>query len=303
MVLSSKAYIKFIYYTGNTAITDKITSYLKLARLHRPVGILLLLFPAWWGLGLASYGVPSNSLIILFALGALLMRSAGCVYNDIIDMNLDAQVTRTSTRPLATGELTKNEALAFLILLLMGAAVILFFLPAPVILTGFLALGLVLVYPWMKRITYWPQLFLGFTFNIGILMGWLCLKPLSMVPFLFYGGAILWTIGYDTIYALQDKEDDLLIGVKSTAILVSGAPRLFLSGVYGLALVFWGVGGAVANLGWIYWVFWVLIYLLIFWQVLTLREDVPDNCMKRFESNAYIGLLLFLGIVFSHLID
>jgi 4-hydroxybenzoate polyprenyltransferase len=284
-------------------ISDKITSYLKLARLHRPVGILLLLFPAWWGLGLASPGVPPNSLIILFALGALLMRSAGCVYNDMIDMDLDTKVTRTSSRPLAAGELTKREALVFLFLLLIGAAVILFSLSMPVILTGFQALGLVLIYPWMKRITYWPQLFLGFTFNIGILMGWLCLQPLSMAPFVFYLGAILWTVGYDTIYALQDREDDLLAGVKSSAIVVSGAPRLFLSGVYGLALIFWGVGGAVANLGWIYWVFWVIIYLLIFWQVLTLREDVPGNCMTRFESNAYIGLLLFLGIVFSHLID
>ena len=139
------------------------------------MGILrLLLFPRG-GLGLASYGAPQNSLLILFALGALLMRSAGCIYNDIIDMDLDAKVTRTSTRPLATGELTKKEAFVFLLLLLGCAAVILFSLPTPVILIGFLALALVLIYPWMKRITYWPQLFLGFTFNIGVLMdGFAC---------------------------------------------------------------------------------------------------------------------------------
>lgn len=286
-------------------IRINIEPYLRLARLHRPVGIWLLMLPAWWGLALANPELaPPFTLFFLFGCGAILMRSAGCVYNDMIDKDFDVKVKRTSLRPLASGEVSFREAFILLLFLLAGSAIILFFLPVSVIATGFLALGLVLIYPWMKRITYWPQLFLGLTFNIGILMGWLCFQPItSPIPFLFYGGAILWTLGYDTIYALQDKEDDLLVGVKSSALVVSNAPRLFLSGVYGLALFLWGVGGSMANLSWIYWIFWVIIYLVIFWQVLTLRADNPNNCLKRFESNSYVGLLLFLGIVFSRLFD
>ncbi|MBI2707222.1 MAG: 4-hydroxybenzoate octaprenyltransferase, partial [Proteobacteria bacterium] len=212
----------------------KITLYLKLARLHRPQAIWLLLLPAWWGIALASPGFPPLLFLFLFGAGALLMRSAGCIYNDIIDKDFDAKVRRTATRPLAAGDLNLKEAVIFLGLLLGVAAIILFTLPLPVIGTGFIALSLVFLYPWMKRLTYWPQLFLGFTFNIGLIMGWLSLSPtLSSVPLLFYGGAILWTLGYDTIYALQDMEDDLLVGVKSSALVVSSFVKFFLSLVYG----------------------------------------------------------------------
>lgn len=231
------------------------------------------------------------------------MRSAGCVYNDIIDKDFDAQVRRTASRPLAAGEISSKKAFIFLSFLLAASALILFRLPSLVILTGFGALGLVLLYPWMKRITYWPQLFLGVTYNIGILMGWFCLHAqLSLVPLFFYGGAILWTIGYDTIYAFQDRTDDLLIGVKSSAIAISSAPKLFLSLFYGGALFFWGMGGKEAHLGWIYWVFLGLIALQLAWQVLSLREENARNCLKRFQSNAAIGILLLLGIVVSRLI-
>jgi len=279
-------------------------AYIKLARLHRPVGIWLLLFPAWWGIALARPVLPPAFLLFLFACGAVLMRSAGCVYNDMIDKNFDRRVRRTASRPLAAGKVSTKEAFGVLSFLLVGGALILFSLPGSVILTGFVALALVLFYPWMKRLTYWPQLFLGITYNMGILMGWLSLEPqLTSVPFLFYGGAILWTLGYDTIYALQDREDDLFIGVKSSALAVSSAPKFFISSIYTMTLILWGLGGITAHLNGVYWSFLGMIALLLGWQVLSLKENMPSNCQKRFESNASIGLLLFLGIVFSRVID
>lgn len=155
----------------------------------------------------------------------------------------------------------------------------------------------------MKRITYWPQFFLGLTFNIGIFMGWLSLHPnLSLTPFLFYGGAILWTLGYDTIYAFQDREDDLLIGVKSSAIAISSAPKFFLSLFYGGGLMCWAMGGKQSHFGWVYWFFLSLVSLHLVWQITTLREDDADNCLKRFKSNTNVAILLFLGILFSRFI-
>jgi len=279
-------------------------TYIRLARLHRPLPILLLLLPSWWGIALSSPGLPSLFLLFLFACGAILMRSAGCVYNDLVDQDLDAQVTRTASRPLSSKALSSKEAIVFLMSLLALSSLILLSLPFPVILTGVFALGLVLLYPWMKRITYWPQLFLGLTFNIGILMGWLCMNStLSSVPLLFYGGAILWTIGYDTLYAFQDREDDLLAGIKSSALVVSSSPKTFLSIVYGSTLCVWGLGGLTAQLGAIYWLFLSTIGFHFFWQIYSLKENIPKNCLKRFESNIETGLLLFLGLVFSHLIN
>lgn len=231
------------------------------------------------------------------------MRSAGCAYNDIIDQDLDAKVKRTATRPLASGELSSKEAIRFLLVLLGVSAFILFSLPLPVILTGFGALGLVLLYPWMKRITYWPQVFLGLTFNMGILMGWLCFHShFSPIPLFFYSGAIFWTIGYDTIYAFQDKEDDLLAGIKSSALVAVSAPKVFLMLVYGVALILWSIGGIMAQLSWIYWFFLSAITIQFLWQIFSLKENIPNNCLKRFESNTKVGIFLFLGIVFSRII-
>jgi 4-hydroxybenzoate polyprenyltransferase len=299
--------VNFSPYTQYNSYTYRqmtnVNTYINLTRLNRPIGIWLLMFPAWWGIALASPTLPPLFLLFLFACGAVLMRSAGCVYNDMIDKDFDAQVRRTASRPLATGEVSSKEALIVLFFLLGGSALILFSLPPSVILTGFVALGLVLLYPWMKRITYWPQFFLGLTFNIGIFMGWLSLHPnLSLTPFLFYGGAILWTLGYDTIYAFQDREDDLLIGVKSSAIAISSAPKFFLSLFYGGGLMCWAMGGKQSHFGWVYWFFLSLVSLHLVWQITTLREDDADNCLKRFKSNTNVAILLFLGILFSRFI-
>jgi 4-hydroxybenzoate polyprenyltransferase len=280
-----------------------LDTFLRLTRLSRPIGIWLLLFPCWWGIALASPKWPPLALLLLFACGATLMRSAGCVYNDMIDKNFDAKVKRTAIRPLATGEVSSKEALFILFFLLAMSALILFSLPLPVIMVGFVSLALVLLYPWMKRITYWPQLFLGLAFNIGVLMGWLSLYPtFSLTLLLFYGGGIFWTIGYDTIYAFQDLEDDILIGVKSSAIVISSAPKLFLSLFYGVAVILWGVGGKEAHLGWVYWLFLTFITLHFAWQILALRKNNANNCLEIFKSNTKIGFLLFLGIFLSHLI-
>ena len=232
------------------------------------------------------------------------MRSAGCVYNDMVDVEFDRQVARTANRPLAAGDLSLRQAAAFLMLLLSGAAIVLFLLPLNVIFTGFLALGLTLIYPWMKRITHWPQLFLGFPFNMGLVMGWLTLIPtLSAVPLLFYGGAIFWTLGYDTIYALQDAKDDRGAGIKSAALRVSSHPKRFLGLAYGLTLCLWGGGGIFAHLQGVYWLFLGTIGIHFAWQILSLRQEDAINCGKRFISNDTIGFLLFLGIVFSRLMD
>lgn len=229
------------------------------------------------------------------------MRSAGCIYNDMTDKDFDAKVKRTALRPLATGEVSSKEALLILFFLLAMSALILFSLPLPVIMVGFVSLALVILYPWMKRMTYWPQLFLGLAFNIGVFMGWLSLCPsLSLTPLLFYGGGIFWTIGYDTIYAFQDLEDDILIGVKSSAIAISSAPKLFLSLFYGAAIILWGIGGKEAHLGGVYWLFLSLITFHFAWQIFVLRKDNANNCLEIFKSNTMVGFLLFLGILLSH---
>lgn len=275
-------------------------TYLKLARLHQPIGVWLLLLPCWWGLALSSPTTPQPLLLILFAAGAFLMRSAGCVYNDLIDQDLDRKVKRTASRPLAKKEISSREAVVFFVFLLTLSSFLLFSFPFPVILTGLGALILVLLYPWMKQLTYWPQAFLGFTFNIGILMGWLCYhETLSVVPLLFYGGAIFWAIGYDTIYAFQDKEDDILAGIRSSAIVVSDNPKAFLSLMYGSSLALWTMGGYMAHLNWIYVFFLSIISAHFLWQIITLKEQIASNCLKRFKSNTTVGLLLFIAIVFS----
>ena len=282
----------------------KTLAYLKLARLHRPYAIWILVFPAWWGLVLTSPTLPSLRMFALFALGAVFARSAGCIYNDIIDKDFDVQVRRTALRPLGIGEVSLRGAWIFLVLLLGGAGGVLFALPSQVIFTGFITLCLIGAYPWMKRLTYWPQIFLGITYNMGLIMGELTFTPFLTLPLiLFYGGAILWTLGYDTIYALQDREDDLRIGVKSSAIVVFPFLTPFLIAVYGGALLLWGVAAELLHFGIVYWMAWGLVALHFAWQIVSLKKQDATNCLARFNANSLVGLLLFLGLVFSRLIN
>jgi 4-hydroxybenzoate polyprenyltransferase len=276
--------------------------YLRLARLDRPIGTWLLLFPCWWGVALASAGWPEPRLLLAFALGALVMRGAGCTYNDIVDRDLDARVERTRHRPLPSGAVSLRGALLFLALQLLAGLAILLSFNGFTVWLGISSLALVFSYPFMKRITWWPQAFLGLTFNWGALMGWSAATgDLAPAALLLYAGALAWTVGYDTIYAHQDKEDDALIGVRSTARLFGDASRRWIALFYALALAGFAAAGAAAGLGWPYWIALAAAGLQLAWQVRGLRIDDPADCLMRFRSNRFVGWILFAGMVAGRL--
>ena len=272
--------------------------YARLARLDRPIGWWLLLLPCWWSVALASEGWPPLALLVLFFIGAVAMRGAGCTWNDIVDRDIDAAVARTRSRPLPSGAVTLTGALAFLALqCLIGLAVLLSFNSFTVLL-GFSSLLLVAIYPFMKRITYWPQFVLGLAFNWGALMGWAAVHgSLSAAPLLLYLGAVSWTIGYDTIYAHQDKEDDALIGVKSTALKFGEATQKWLWLFYGIALLAFAAAGAAAGLGPFFYPLLAAGAALLVWQIVTLDINDPARCLRLFRSNRDFGLILFAAVV------
>ena len=274
--------------------------FLRLARLDRPIGTWLLLFPCWWGVALAGAGWPDPLQLIAFAVGAVLMRGAGCTYNDIVDRDFDAQVERTRQRPLPSGAVTVRGAWLFLGLQLLAGFLILLTFNRFTIALGVASLALVFTYPFMKRVTWWPQAFLGLTFNWGALMGWSAVADgLAPPALLLYAGALAWTIGYDTIYAHQDKEDDALIGLRSTARLFGAASGKWIAVFYALALVGFGLAGWTAHLGWPFWAALAGAGSQLAWQVRGLRIDDPADCLARFRSNRWVGWILALGIVAS----
>ena len=260
--------------------------YLRLARADRPVGAWLLLFPCWWSQALAelSLGRPYPNLwyALLFAIGAFVMRGAGCVYNDIVDRDYDAGVARTRNRPIPSGQVTVTAAKVFMVALgLIGLAVLLQFNGFAVVL-GIASLGLVAIYPFMKRFTYWPQLVLGLTFKWGALMGWAAVTGRSRwPPLLLYAGCILWTIGYDTIYAHQDKEDDEVLGLKSTALRFGEATKPWLVAFYCGATVLWLGAGYLAGAGFIAAAALASVAAHFAWQIRTLDMSDPHNCLVR----------------------
>jgi|TARA_R100000322_G_scaffold103946_11_gene66074 4-hydroxybenzoate polyprenyltransferase len=272
--------------------------YARLARLDRPIGWWLLLLPCWWSLALASEGWPSLLLLFLFLVGAIAMRGAGCTWNDIVDRDIDAAVARTRLRPIPSGAVSVRQAWAFLLAqCLVGLCVLLFFNNFAILL-GFSSLILVAIYPFMKRITYWPQFVLGLAFNWGALMGWAAVKgELSLAPVLLYLGAVAWTVGYDTIYAHQDKEDDALIGVKSTALRFGASTKKWLWGFYGIMVAALVASGAVAGLGFFFYPVVALAAALLVLQIVTLDIDDPARCLRLFRSNRDFGLIVFIAIV------
>lgn len=276
--------------------------YLRLARADRPVGAWLLLFPCWWSQALAELSLgrayPNLWYALLFAVGAFVMRGAGCVYNDIVDREYDAGVARTRHRPLPSGQVTVTAAKAFMVVLsLVGLAVLLQFNGFAVAL-GIASLGLVAIYPFMKRFTYWPQLILGLTFKWGALMGWAAVTgTLAWPALLLYVGCILWTIGYDTIYAHQDKEDDEVLGLKSTALRFGEHTQRWLIAFYGGAVVLWVGAGYLAGAGLIAAAALALVAAHFVWQVRTLDISDPQNCLVRFRSNCTVGWLLVTGLL------
>jgi 4-hydroxybenzoate polyprenyltransferase len=272
--------------------------YIRLARLDRPIGTWLLLFPGWWAVALAARGWPDWRLVMLFGIGSVVMRGAGCTLNDIVDRDFDARVARTRTRPIPSGAVSVRGAVFFLAAQLAIGAGILFSLDRLAILLGFSVLLLVATYPFMKRITYWPQLFLGLNFNWGALMGWSAATGRVDAPaLLLYAGGICWTLGYDTIYAHQDKEDDVLIGVKSSALALGAATRPALFVFYAAAVALWGAAFAVSGLAWPGELALFLAALHLGWQVARVVTGDPADCLAKFRANRWIGWLLFLGIV------
>lgn len=269
----------------------------RLMRLHQPTGVWLLLFPCWWSIALASGGTPPFRLLVLFFIGAVVMRAAGCIINDIADREFDARVERTRNRPLASGAVTVRQAVLLLCLLLAIALVIaLMIMQKSVLILAIISLPFVAAYPWMKRITWYPQAFLGMTFNFGALMGWAAVRDTIEWPaLLLYLGGIFWTLGYDTVYAHQDKLDDQKIGVKSTALRWGDDSKYWIAGFYGMALTCW----AVAGHGGYYYLLLALITAHFFWQVTMVNLADPGQCGGIFRSNAVVGLLLFIGTILS----
>jgi 4-hydroxybenzoate polyprenyltransferase len=276
--------------------------YLRLSRLDRPIGSWLLLMPCWWSAALAA-GIahdlkPLPLILVLFLVGAFAMRGAGCTWNDITDRDLDAQVERTRSRPIPAGQVSVPQAAAFLVLqALVGLAVLLQFNRFAVG-CGIASLVIVAVYPFMKRITYWPQIVLGLAFSWGALMGFaVTFGRIDATALVLYAGSIAWVIGYDTIYAHQDTEDDALIGIKSTALLFGARTRPALMVFYSLAVVLIGVALALAGAGWMAWIGLAAFAVHLVSQIERLEIGDPRLCLRIFKSNRNAGLLLFAGLL------
>ena len=292
----------------NRLSPDFAWPYLQLMRADRLIGTWLLLWPGLWSIGLASHahntaGASSAFFMLLFALGAFVMRGAGCVVNDLADRKYDALVERTKGRPLPSGRVSVLQALIFLGFLCLIGLGILLQLNEFTIWMGVGSLGLVVLYPFMKRFTYWPQIVLGLTFNWGALMGWTAITgSLGWSAVLLYGGGIFWTLGYDTIYAHQDKEDDALIGVKSTALkLAENTPR-WLVFFYGTMLLFFAGAGYMAHIGPAYYAGLLVVAGHCLWQIKSLKMEDGDNCLRLFKSNYHLGIILFISILSGHYI-
>jgi len=275
--------------------------YLKLARFDRPIGAWLLLFPCWWSQGLAELSLgrslPDPWYLFLFLVGAFVMRGAGCTYNDIVDRDYDARVERTASRPIPSGQVTVKGAAVFAVLLCAIGFLVLIQFNWLTVWLGIASLGLVAIYPFMKRFTYWPQVVLGLTFKWGALVGWTAVTgAMSAAALLLYAGAVLWTIGYDTIYAHQDKEDDLMAGLKSTAIRFGEATHGWVAGLYGAAWLLWVFAGVLAGAHLLFFLALSLVALLLARQVATLDTQDPANCLKRFRANREVGWALFAGV-------
>ncbi len=281
--------------------------YAQLARLDRPIGWQLLMWPCWWSAALAAgaagWAGPDPVHLVLFLIGAVAMRGAGCTYNDLVDHDIDARVARTRSRPIPSGRVSGVRAKAYLVALcLVGLAVLLQFNDFAILL-GFGSVPLILVYPFMKRITWWPQATLGLAFSWGALMGWAAVfGRLDPPAILLYAGGILWTIGYDTVYAHQDKEDDALIGVRSTALLFGDNTRIWVAALYGGALMLWAIAGVLAGTVGVFHAALVLAALHMIRQIGTLDIEDPDRCLAIFKSNSGFGWILFIGLIGDSLI-
>ena len=284
---------------------NQVKLFVNLIRLKKPIGFMLLFWPCAWGLTLA-YDFSKNLnnyffYLILFFLGAVLMRSAGCIVNDILDKEFDAKVFRTKDRPIASGKISIKLAIIYSIILCFLALLILLNFNLFTIILALVSMPLAFAYPLMKRFTYWPQLFLGITFNYGLILGWTAIKgEISIVPVLFYIGAIFWTLGYDTVYGYQDIKDDEIIGLKSTSIKFKNNAKQFLLICYSLVYVFFLAAGFNMNFSYIYFVISIIPFFhLFFFQIKKFNSNNSSSCLKIFKSNNIFGLIIFFNILIA----
>ena len=292
----------FVIYKLN--IMKKLKIFIEITRLNKPIGFMLLFWPSLWGLTLA-YNQDTNlemytKFTIYFFFGSILMRSAGCIANDIVDRNFDKKVERTKKRPLAAGEISISESLFYILILCSSAFLILIQFNNLTILLGLLSMPFAFSYPFIKRFTYWPQLFLGITYNFGVIMGWTSImNEISFYPFILYIAAIFWTLGFDTIYGYQDIKDDEIIGVKSTSIKFKNNPKRFISLCYFMSISFFILIGLVGNYKMNYYILLIIPITHMINQIVKLKIKDSLNCLKTFKSNNIFGLLVFLSLIFE----
>ena len=280
---------------------EKFQIFIQLTRLNKPIGFLLLFWPCVWGLTLAYYFSGETNLylkhILLFFLGSVLMRSAGCIFNDIVDRDLDKKVQRTRERPIASGKVSVSEAFIYIVFLCLVAFLILLQFNWLTIVLGISSIVLAFAYPFMKRITYWPQLFLGLTFNWGIIMGWTSItNSISTEPVILYLAAIFWTLGYDTIYGLQDIHDDEIIGVKSTSIKFKNNVKIFVGTCYSMCVFLILIMFFTMEIN-KYLLLLIIPFIVSFvYQVKIFNVSNSESCLLAFKNNNLIGSLIFIFI-------
>ncbi|MDB5697311.1 MAG: 4-hydroxybenzoate octaprenyltransferase [Alphaproteobacteria bacterium] len=278
------------------ALPASARPYASLMRLDRPIGAWLLFWPGAWAVALAGIDRHGVAVILWLGLGAFAMRSAGCVYNDIVDRDLDRQVERTRLRPLASGRASLRGAIALLVALSLVGLIVLLQLRPLAQIVALASLLLVAIYPFMKRITWWPQLWLGLVFTWSALVGWAeATNSLSAAGLLLYAGSVIWAVGYDTIYALQDREDDALVGVKSSALALGDRARTGVAMLYALAVLLWGGAIWIVRPDPLAFAALLPMALHLGRQVATLRQDDPGDALAKFRANRFAGLLMFLG--------
>ena len=282
---------------------NQINLFIELTRLKKPIGFMLLFWPCAWGLTIA-YDFTEEKIsfiffLLFFLLGSILMRSAGCIINDIADRNFDKKVERTKDRPIATGKISIFLGFIYSGILCLIALIVLLQFNKFTILLAIGSMPLAFSYPLMKRFTYWPQLFLGITFNYGLILGWTAIKDqIDIVPIIFYFGAIFWTLGYDTIYGYQDIKDDEIIGLKSTSIKFKNNPVMFVTLCYFVFLISLLITGTLLELNnFFYLVFVVIILHMTFFQLKKIKTGDSAQCLKIFKSNNFLGLLTFISLL------
>jgi 4-hydroxybenzoate polyprenyl transferase len=287
---------------------QNIRLFIELTRLNKPIGFMLLFWPCIWGLTIAyNFNSSFNNFLfygILFLLGAILMRSAGCIINDIVDRNIDKKVERTKNRPIASKKISVKFGLLYVFILCGLAFLVLINFNQFTIIMALLSMPFAFTYPLMKRFTYWPQLFLGITFNYGLVLAWTSINnEISLIPILFYIGAIFWTLGYDTIYGYQDIKDDEIIGVKSTSIKFKKNPKKFIFICYLIFIASLVFMGTLMNFKIFYYLFLIIpITHLILFQINKLNVNDSNDCLIKFKSNNILGLVIFINLLIGKII-